>query len=413
MWKRYIILLMFLALLAACSTTDKTDETNPTPTPNADIIAEGPQNRVEITLESPPEWREASDVLTVNNIARATYLGRIDNASTTEMSTVFNHTFSPDGALLAVLDNNNLTLWDLITGRGLFAVSRRNATNVFFSSDKSELYTVDPNGGVIIYNAENGTPINDLRAHTAYSGVVRFYGDGDLLAIGGTDSTVKVWDMVERTSIVTLQTSAGIVTALDFSPDGTQLAVGGTNATIENWEWRGRNLLNTFPANADGIDRIAFSPDGTRMAVALQYAVLMFDLATYEPTYALELGEGATRDVMAFSPDGRYLITAGTTEDMLIWDVTDGARLANLPGIGGETVRAAFSPDGGLLLTVVRGGAVSLWNMDSLSPSGIASAPIEVPSDRIFNVDWSPDGFLMLFFDQVGPLYVWGVPPQN
>ena len=199
---------------------------------------------------------------------------------------------------------------------------------------------------------------------------------------------------------------------VDMSPDGTMVGVGGTNATIEIWDWRDRSLLSIFPANVPRIDRIVFSPDNARMAAATPEVTLMFDMTTFDVTYALELGEGGTRDVLAFSPDGRYLITAGTTLDMLVWDVTDGARLASLPDLSGD-VSAAFSPDGGLLLTVKRGGAVSLWNMNSISESAIGSAPLNVPSTRIFDLAWSPDGFVMLFFDEIGPLYVWGLSPES
>ena len=408
MWKWVLFLLI---LLTACSNTESNTTNQATPTDDAAISVEGAQDRVEITLESPPEWREASDVLTTSNIARASYIGRLETTGA-EMSTVFRHAFSPDATRLAVLDNTNLLVWDLISGDNVFIASRRNASEVFFSSDKSEIYTVDPQGNIFIYDAESGVIINDLRGHTAFSGALSFNADEDLLVLGGTDSTVKVWDMVERTSIVTLQSSAGDVLALDISPDGMMVSMGGTNATIEIWDWRERALLSIFPANVARIDRIVFSPDSTRMAAATPEALLMFDLATFEATYALELGEGGTRDVLAFSPDGRYLITAGTTLDMLVWDVTDGARLASLPDLSGD-VSAAFSPDGSLLLTVKRGGAVALWNMNSISNSSIGSAPLNVPSTRIFDLDWSPDGFVMLFFDEIGPLYVWGLPPED
>lgn len=383
------------AFLAACSGGGSS-----TPTPD-----EGPV-RLSSTMPSPPAWTEAASPITLQNITQARYLGRLDTFG--ELSTVFSHALSPDSTRLAGLNNELLLGWDLITGQVLFGVNRQEAIYVLYSSDKTELYTVNPDGFVLIYDAETGVVKNSFQGHTQFSGVLAYNLDLDLLALGGIDGEVKVWSTFERTSLVTFTTPTIEVSALAFSPDGAVLIVGGIDGNVEAWNWRERQRLSTLDHGGEYIVRATFSLDGSRLAVGGNDTVRLWD-ADYSLLHVLQTGAGGASDVLLFSPDGRYLVNGGVIPDMLVWDVISGQRLALLPGVGGDRVSAAFSPDGDLLLTSVLDGSVALWNMESITGQTIGRADLDVATSRVLYVDWTPDGFLMTFFDSLGPIHVWGV----
>ena len=132
---------------------------------------------------------------------------------------------------------------------------------------------------------------------------------------------------------------------------------------------------------------------------------------SYELRYEFRSGgdSGVANDVLKFSPDGQYLVHGGLMPDMLIWNIETGARVAVLPNVGGNRVSAAFSPDSQMMITTVLDGAASVWDLTSVTDETIVSAGLEVETNRIIFVEWSADGFVMLFFDAVGPIYVWGI----
>ena len=59
--------------------------------------------------------------------------------------------------------------------------------------------------------------------------------NGQILASGSTDTTVKIWHLATGELLNTLTEHSGSVKSVTFSPDGQILASGSADTTIKIW----------------------------------------------------------------------------------------------------------------------------------------------------------------------------------
>ncbi len=384
--------IVLIVVMAACASA--------APTPDSNV-------RIPPTLP-PPEWRASGDVITLDNIGQIALLGRLDSPASP--TTIFAHSLSPDGTRLAALDNEQLMAWDLISGALVFSTARGSANYVFYAPDKTEVYTITAQGGVTLYDANNGIPQNNFQAIDYPNDTLAFEPENGWLAFGNLPGQVKVWDPLERQSLVTFKAHDLQVTALAFSPDGTWLATAGEEGTVKVWDWRNRELLHTFTDNRPA-HSLHFAPDVTQLAVSKREHIRLWSLENGQLIRTIESGEGGN-PVVGFGMDGHYLVSGGTNVEISVWDTGTGGLAAKLPDVGADRTALAFSPDGTMLLTSSIMGRATLWNMTTLNERTVNNAVLDTGS-LIFDVDWTSDNRLLTLFGTSGGVYIWGIPASD
>jgi WD40 repeat protein len=400
MIKTLMSIAMLLVLSACAGTTSA-------PTP------EGQFNTQRTTPEptvGAPEYRTANTRLDAQSASQLQYLGRLDNTSSIP-SSIFAHDISPDGTRLAAINNDIVIVWDLISGQQVFFEGRFDASKVFFSFDKTELYTIASDGQVTVNNADTGDNLNTFNSGVAFNGRTSFYEAEGWLALGSDDGNIQIWDTLNRTSLVTFQAHNSPIVALIFNTDGTQLAtIAQDDAIIKVWDWRNRNALQTLNAPSTGLNQVAFAPDNSAIAIATDQYTQYIPLDG-RPVLSYQIGVPLGIDILQFSPDGRYLLSGGTEETLVsILNVEESNVFVSLPNTTGIRTGAAFSNNGSLLITTSLDSGAILWNINSISGDTINNAQLDIPSIQITDVAWSEDDFVLTLFDATGSVYVLGVP---
>jgi WD40 repeat protein len=391
-------LLLCALLLAAACVPDLSQ--GPPATGFAPILRDAPTG-------TPVAWVESETAITLENADRLARLGRLDAPEAP--STVFAYAFSPDGARLAGLNNTHLIAWNLLSGERVFYTDRADALNVYYAPDKDEIYTLDADGTLRIYNADTGALKEEINGHPLFGGAAAYDAENGLLALGASNGEIKVWDAAARQALATIKAHGAPVVALAFAPDGELLASGGQDGRVTVWDWRNRERAADLETLAG---RLVFSPDAVQLAAATTAQVELWDWKAGARKRILQTGVGGAADVLKYAPDGSYLISGGRAPSASLWNPQTGDLVVSLPGVGGDTTSADFSPDGGLLVTAVLGQPVSLWNLAQVSADTLARANLETGA-QVFEAAWTPDGFLLALFETAGPVQIWGIPPNE
>jgi eukaryotic-like serine/threonine-protein kinase len=237
-----------------------------------------------------------------------------------------------------------------------------------------------------------------LERHTGAS--VAFSPDGRLLASGGFENTVTLWEVATSRVKATLKGHghSDFLLCVAFSPDGTLLASGKGNE-VKLWDVTTGQKKADLRSHTRPILSVAFSPNGKLLASgAGEYAhggpgeLKLWDVATGREKAPLKGHREAVYSV-AFSPDGKLLASGGGEDTKLgevkLWEVASGREKAALQGHTYPVRSVAFSPDGKILASGTNLDGVRLWEV----ATGRLKTSLKEASS--FSVAFSPDGILL------------------
>ena len=157
------------------------------------------------------------------------------------------------------------------------------------------------------------------------------------------------------------------------------------------------------------IHDVAFSPvDASLIAGTDGNTIKLWNLAATSEPQTILSGHVGTVTSLAFSPTGKLLASAGSLNQVILWDVPSGRKINSFEA---NAMAIAMSPDGYFLATAYR--QLKLWNIRN--PKEIAETQTLSHDERekLWTVDFSPDGKWLACGDENGRLEVWDLQHQK
>lgn len=144
---------------------------------------------------------------------------------------------NPTGEILAVSSGREFALWDVQTKKLIykFIGHSGNIEEIVFSQDGLIVASGGYDCTIKLWNLQTGCEIKSLRAYSTIKALT-FSPVEPILASGGTDGTIKLWDLKTMEEIYSFKGNKGDTQALAFSPDGKWLA-SGDRSTIRLWKF--------------------------------------------------------------------------------------------------------------------------------------------------------------------------------
>ncbi|MGK8522625.1 WD40 repeat domain-containing protein [Nocardia asteroides] len=319
-------------------------------------------------------------------------------------------TFAPDGRSAVTIVGRTVVWWDVTTADApketlRFTVDHTGGINYgALSANGRWLATSGDNGQVILWDNTYASRPQRLPMLLGELGTdaskVAFAQRRPVVAVAAGD-TVALWSLESAGPVPNghVRRSGNVIGAMALSPDGRILAVGGQdgNTTLWNIDNLAEPRLIGSPLTdfVNAVRVITFSPDGKLLAVTGHPAMMLWDVGEPERPKRLSskpVGQHSTTAALAFSPDGRT-VAAARDRDVVLYDVDDVTRpISELRGIRQTTRHLMFSSDGRTLATGGNNPGVLLWDVTDRTRPAQLGQPLPGYPDSVRHLALAPDG---------------------
>jgi AAA ATPase domain/Trypsin-like peptidase domain/WD domain, G-beta repeat len=161
-------------------------------------------------------------------------------------------------------------------------------------------------------------------------------GDRDLLASGGNDRTVRVWDPIAGEAVIMLEGHVGGVNSVcAVRVDGRDLLASAGDRTLRIWDPITGEAIAVLEGHADWVNSVCAVRVGGRDLLASgggDGTVRVWDPVTGEAIAVLEGHIGPVASVCAVQVDGRDLLASGGGDRTVrVWDPITGVNRLAIP----------------------------------------------------------------------------------
>jgi periodic tryptophan protein 2 len=242
-----------------------------------------------------------------------------------------------------------------------------------------------------LYEMPDFNPIHTLSISQQKISAVAVNSTGEWLAFGCSSlGQLLVWEWQSETYVLKQQSHFYDMNSLAYSPDGQIVATGGDDGKVKLWNTGTGFCFVTFSEHTAAVSTVVFSStDKVVLSASLDGTVRAFDLHRYRNFRTFASPRPVQFSCLTLDPSGE-VVCAGShdTFEVYVWSMQTGRLLELLAGHEAPVSCLSFCPSRALLVSGSWDKSVRLWDVFE---SKAAAETLQLPAD-VLALTFRPDG---------------------
>lgn len=250
-----------------------------------------------------------------------------------------------------------------------------------------------------------------LTGHHGEVTAIALSPNGELIASGSTDKTIRLWSFETGKLLYTLsarsfrflQGHQDRITGLAFSPSSEVLISSSADGTIKQWDVRDGSLFSKLQGGW-GVSAIALNAQDPLLVSGSEDGLIQFWDLEHETRIAnlAQLNQPIT--ALVVDPTG-HTVWSSHGKTISQWDLHDDRLLTTLKGHAEIVTTIALSRDGCTLISGGNDKLLKLWNLNT----GQQQKVIAAHRDRIHCLAVHPNGDWFASSSEDGMVKLWDI----
>jgi WD40 repeat protein len=213
---------------------------------------------------------------------------------------------------------------------------------------------------VRLWDADTGLEVR--RFNDTWVTGLAFSPRGSVVFTAGFFKKIRMWGVSDGKEIAQLEGHAAPIKAMAVSPDGTMLASGGADGTIILWEVLTRREITRFTGHAGEVTALAFSADNnTLVSASGDRSLRLWDLENGK--HMRTIYARCIPAAVVFV-DSHTIASGGDDHRIRFFDIGSGRQTREWTGHKATVLSLFMTRDGKTLVSGARDNSIQLWNLE-------------------------------------------------
>ncbi len=324
--------------------------------------------------------------------------------------------FHPDGSRVISCGGDGVTrIWAVTEAGPVTLVGKLEPTvqsggpntiaplsSVVYSHNGKLIATAGADGVTHVWDAQSLAEIRGFRAHTNWVTAVTFTPDDNAILSASVDKTVRSFELTRQNSS-TAVTHTGPIQCVAVSRDGQLVATGSNDKSVKIWTLATGQLLTTLAGSTDTVNAVSFGAKNELVSAGDDQKLRWWSIETGRELRSVKAG-GTIFNIA--QKDGNWAVVWNRDREKFTsfeQFTNDGKALTAVNDSGREISCAILSADATLGIAGGDDGVARIWNLQTKDRVG-GDWPIS--THKLVDLAVTTDNKMLITIDSRGDVKV-------